>query len=196
MLRARLANPRAAISAAAATVVLAVGVVLAVNWTSSGSASAAGNPATLHACGAVPVSNGAHARSVRATLTAPTTARSGTRIAAQIVLSSTTGASVQLQTGQPSDLLIIYSGKIVGRYSGSTLGTGAYVTVGPQTKSFPAGVLLSGCASKVDPARADVGRRPLPPGHYQLVATMEDLAAGFSSEAVLATQPVDITVTA
>lgn len=192
----RLAHPRAAISAAAVVVVLAVGVALAVNWTSTGSASAAGNPAALPSCGSMPVSNGPHARSVRATLTAPSTGRSGSRVTAQIELSSTTGAAVSLQTGQPSDLLIIYSGKVVGRYSGATLGTGAYVTVGPQTKVFPAGVLLSGCAHKADPARPDVGRRPLPPGHYQLVATMEDLAVGFGADAVLATQPVAITVTA
>lgn len=186
----------AALAVAGVIVLLTVGVVIAVNLPSTGSASATGNPATLPSCGSMPISNGAHARSVRATLTAPTKGKSGSRVIGEIELSSTTGAAVPLQTGQPSDLLIIYSGKVVGRYSGSTLGTGAYVTVGPQTKAFPAGVLLSGCASKTDPARPDIGRRPLPPGHYQLVATMEDIAAGYSPEAVLATQPVEITVTA
>ena len=193
----RLARWPAAATAGAAIVGLAVGIVLAIDWSSGGSA-ATGSPATLPTCGLSPVSNGPHAQSVRATLKVPTVGRSGRRILGQIELSSPTGAAITLQTGQPSTLFVLYGGKVVGQYYGTTLGTGAFARIGPQTKDFPAWVLLSGCTTKTDPnpVQPDSGRRPLPPGHYQLVGTLPDIAPGFSADAVLATPPEDITVTA
>ena len=161
----RLTRWPAALAVGAVIVVLTVGIVLAVDWSSGGSA-ATGSPATLPTCGSSPVSNGPHAQSVRATLKVPTVGRSGHRISGQIELSSPTGAAITLQTGQPPTLFILYGGKVVGQYYGTTLGTGAFARLGPQTKDFPAWVLLSGCTTKSDPnpAQPDSGRRPLPPG--------------------------------
>lgn len=128
----------------------------------------------LPTCGRVPVSNGPNAKTIAATLRAPTSARAGTKIKATIVLTAK-DKPVGFDSGLPAELLIANGRRVVGRYEGFIAGTGVGTNLEPgRTVTYPVDGLLSGCPHDLKVAKPDATRRPLPPGIYQLVAVMED----------------------
>lgn len=185
-------------TAAAVVVIAGLTVGLAQGIHKHGTTS--GSPSPLSSCGVIPVSNGPHARSVELTLTAPTAGRSGTLIKAMVSLRNLSGESVEVDTTMPPDLLITRNGVVVGRYGSAVAGLATSIALmqGGAT-SVPATVELSGCAPSPsaipDPNSV---RSPLPPGEYQLVATIEDQTLGHqtSGQQLLVSSLVNITISA
>lgn len=184
---------RTAILATAAAVAAVIAAVTVTTLANSG--APATRPGELPTCGTPPVSSGRYADAIAMTLTAPASAVAGATIHPFVHLRARTDHPVAVaDAGLPILSVIVYNGQVVGRYSGAIGGTGWGARVGHRPIRVPtAPLLLSGCPhGSVDPRHPDANRDPLPPGRYQLVATLESDREG---EWSLTTPPVPITVT-
>lgn len=150
----------------------------------------------LRTCGTSPVTSSETPQNLVLTLAAPRSAPSGTWLHPTITI-QVRGSSVPRAYGFAGAPVtdVVRGGHIVGAFSGDIAGTGIGLRIGNQPVRMDGGaVLLSGCAANpVEFTNPDATRKPLPPGKYQLVASIHlDKNRG---RAVLASQPVDITIT-
>ena len=183
-------------AAVAALVVAGTAVPLLIIHSHGRSVNAGRAGTALVTCGAAPVSNGSHAKTVHVALTAPKTAAAGDRMSAQVAL-TTAGATVNLITALPPRLVILQDGQIVGRYLGPVTAVGASVPVSHTAQRFQASIALRGCGSETA-LQQDAAYQPplLPAGDYQLMAVVPDLPLDPSaiSDKVLASEAVGFTI--
>lgn len=180
--------------AVAAVVLVVSAVATAAALIGSGTTNTA-NTGALPTCGHAPTSFGRYASRVVATVSAPPSAASGSTIHPDLSIRALGDQPVRLDTGQPAPVYITQHGEVVGRYGGLVGGTGLGMTLTSKPTAIPvASLLLSGCSrGPIDFAHPDASRQPLPPGRYQIVAT---LAGGrHNHEWQIASTPSDITIT-
>lgn len=153
-------------------------------------------PANLPTCGDAPATSGQYPAGVTLRLIAPRTAVSGTTIHPVLELLSQNGRSrVIPDAGSDPEPSILYRGHVVGQYNGAIGGTGLGVRLGAKPVRLPTSpLLLSGCpAGATNPAHPDANRTPLPPGRYQLVASLQSDTSG-SGKWTMTTPPVPLRV--
>jgi hypothetical protein len=185
---------RPALAVAAAAVAVSA-IAIAVEQIRPGNTNSA-NGKPLVTCGVVPTSNGPYASRVVLTLSAPSSAISGETIHPQLTIRAAGHRDVRgIDVGQPAAVYITRHSEIVGRYSGLVRDTGLGMTVTKEPTAIPAAsLLLSGCPQReIDLAHPDASRQPLPPGRYQLVATLVSESRGHQWQ--LASEPSSITIT-
>lgn len=142
----------------------------------------------LASCGDVPPAASAHAV-VRAHLSAPKRAATGSRVAVEIKLSSSRSTRVQAPA---KVVLIVRDGWVVGAYEGALTAEKHVVELRPGTPvTVRRKVVLLGCPTqKVDLVHPNASRRPLPAGVYQLTVGVNQPGG-----TTVAAAPVTITVT-
>jgi hypothetical protein len=138
-------------------------------------------PANLVTCGDAPGTTGHYPRGVTLRVIAPHTAKSATTIRPELELVSQHGRPRLIaDAGSDIESYILSGGHIVGRYSGSIGGTGLGIRLGQtpiRLHTIP--LLLSGCPTgAIDSAHPDANRVPLPPGRYQIVASLQSDKTG------------------
>jgi hypothetical protein len=183
-------------AAVAALVVAGAAVPLLIIHSHGRSVNAGRAGTALVTCGPQPVSDGPHAKTVQLAVTVPKTAPSGGRISAQVAV-TTAGATVELTTALPPQLIILQDGQIVGRYLGPSSAVGASVPVSHTTQRLQASIALRGCGSETALQQDPAYQPPfLPAGDYQLMAVAPDLPLDASaiSDKVLASPTVDFTI--
>jgi hypothetical protein len=163
----------AAVAAAAVMVLLVVAVAVALRSRAEHPSGPTGSRSSLRTCGKVPVPKGAVSRQAVLTISAPLQGRAGTSVEVTATVRAVGRAADGVDVGAPADVVIVKNGAVVGRYLGGIGGTGFLIA--SAAKPVPAlAALLSGCPSgTIDISRPDASRRPLPPGRYQLVATLD-----------------------
>lgn len=138
-------------------------------------------PASLPTCGAAPATSGQFPAGVTLRLIAPRTAVAGTTIYLQLELRSQNGRTrVIPDASSDIESYVLYAGHIVGQYTGAVGGTGLGIRLRAKPIRLPASaLLLSGCpAAPGSHAHPEANRTPLPPGRYQLVASLQSDAIG------------------
>jgi hypothetical protein len=154
----------------------------------SACSSAAEAPAT---CGPQPTSTARLSGDYTVKLSAPARARTGSIIHPAIELAGTPRAGTVTELDSPARVVIVGNHMIIGAYRGAVGGTGISYTGSAPLDVLTLPLLLSGCpTSHPDAAHPDASRRPLTPGHYQLVAIVS-----VPPNQVLASAPADLTVT-
>ena len=182
--------------AVAAAALLVSAIAIAVDQLRPGETKTASSK-PLITCGHAPTSDGPYASRVVLRLRAPASAISGHTIHPQLSIRAAGSLAVRLDVGQPAAVYITQHGEIVGRYNGAVAGTGLGMIVTREPTPIPVvSVLLSGCPhGKTDyMLHPDATRQPLPPGHYQLVATL-DGDEGVGHQWQLVSEPRNITIT-
>jgi hypothetical protein len=141
-----------------------------------GSATVEVGTASVATCGSEPVSFGAYPRELAIKLIAPRTATAGTTIHPSLQVRSLDGLPHSVDdAAQPVESVVVYRGKVVGKYKGTLSGTGfAFHLSGHEMHSIPTNpLLLSGCTSgHVNSVHPNATRKPLPPGKYELEAAL------------------------
>ncbi len=105
-------------------------------------------------------------------LPSPTLA-SGSRVAAELIVSNRTNNEITIATGQPLLAVIVLPGtrSVVGAYTGAVGGTGRHLRLGPGTAdSLPVTVVAWGRGSTVH--QSEQVHEDLPPGTYGVVVSM------------------------
>jgi hypothetical protein len=105
-------------------------------------------------------------------LPSPTLA-SGSRVAAQLIVSNRTNDEITIATGQPLLAVIVLPGtrSVVGAYTGAVRGTGRHLRLSPgAADSVPVTVAAWGRGSTVD--QSELIHEDLQPGTYGVVVSM------------------------
>ena len=155
-----------------------------------------GGGSGLRTCGSAPSTSPETPTSLVLTVSAPRSAAAGTLIYPKITIHVRGTASTRAYGfGGGPVTYVVKDGQIVGKFAGFIAGTGMGLEIGNRPVELSGGaVLLSGCArDAVEPVDADATRKPLPPGTYQLVASINLMKN--RGQAVLASRPVPIIVT-
>jgi hypothetical protein len=140
----------------------------------------------LPTCGSAPTPRGNDAGKIELTLRAPASATRGTTIQVAREVHSLTGKAEYVvgENESAAGIVIVQDGKVVGKYRGGVAGFEVGISAPPRgVAALPAArVLLSGCPTgPVDDAHPDASRKPLPPGHYELVGTFANRVTTYVS---------------
>jgi hypothetical protein len=126
-----------------------------------------GPPHGLTSCSPAPRSDSPAADQLVATVSAPKSVARDRPVSATIRLRATSG-TVPFAGGIPLGLLVLARDRVVGSYLGPLSGTERSEDIDAEGITFHVTGVVKACGSA-----ENVGTAALPPGHYDLVATIE-----------------------
>ena len=146
-----------------------------------------GPPKGLASCSSAPRSDSPAASRLVATVTAPKNWSRERPVSATIRLRAKAG-TVPFEGGIPLGLLVLAKDRVVGSYLGPVSGTERTADIDANGITFHVSGVVKACRG------ADtVGTAPLPAGHYDLVATVEQAVGAQVHTLVTERRPIHLT---